>query len=292
MAAHSDPGIAMVCEHMGLHAESHTADDVRLGFDAWDDFYAYYETALDGHADGSRLLDRLRRARDPHSIMPVNDNVELRRFVDAPGLLRRHINEETFGSFRDETPEAKETFDAATTPQLSQAVAEYIRLDKSGSDYVSMILVVGPALAFLRYDRDALRTISQTHDILESGIRIQATQALDAGASPEFIRDIPFTYEVAKEYGHGGYKPQDIAIIERAGVPVEYARSLVACHLGGVGSQAQKLIRVYEMGVPAEYLMTVNNAMVVGDLDLIDRLPFDAVLAAFTEGIPAEYLVA
>ena len=49
--------------------------------------------------------------------------------------------------------------------------------------------------------------------------------------------------------------------------------------------------RVSPRSVPAEYLMAANNAM-LRDIELIDRISFDAVLTAYQDGIPVEYLVA
>lgn len=154
-----------------------------------------------------------------------------------------------------------------------------------------MVLAIGPVHTVLNHGRDAIRTVFSTHDIMDTLVRLCADRALTAGATAEYLRELPFEREVAKEHRMGGYKPQDIAVIEKAGVPVDYAKSLVACHLGGVGSQAAALIRVWELGVPAEYLMAANNAMLMS-ASLIDRISFDAVLTAYRDGIPVEYLVA
>ena len=290
MSIHPDTGIDAVCANFNFDPDEIEADDIRVGFREWSDFYAFYETLLEG--EGSDwALKILHEARSPEYALPTGVAELVRRFITAPGQLYDHVHRDEYGVFTDETPEAKKVFDSATLPQLSQALAEVIRLEQPDREYASMVLAIGPVHTVLNHGRDAIRTVFSTHDIMDTLVRKCADRALAAGASAEYLRELPFEREVAKEYGMGGYKPQDIAVIEKAGVPVDYAKSLVACHLGGVGSQAAALIRVWELGVPAEYLMAVNNAMLM-NASLIDRISFDTVLTAYRDGIPVEYLVA
>lgn len=289
MTIHSDIRIHTACERAGFVAVGMGADYVRSGFESWDDFRAFFDTMYDG--ERTAQLDEL---ADPEKDMPTgigtaDMRVAIQKFAPAPGRLHEYVADPRFGACRDETPEARDALTSATRPEFSQALAHYIRL--TNCQDMSLILAVGPVHTFLRHDTAALLTVFSKHDVSETHVRVCADFALSAGASPEYLRRLPFETEVAKKHGMGGYKPGDIAIIEKAGVPVKYAKSLVACHLGGVGSQAEKLIRVYQMGVPAAYLMAVNNSM-LRNVDLIERLDLDTVLAAYQDGVPVEYLVA
>lgn len=290
MSIHPDADISTVCDQFNIHPESITAYDIRDGFEEWADFYAFYETLLDGEG-GDWALQVLRDARNPKYAIPAALTPLLRRFMTAPGQLVDHVRRERFGESVDETPEAKKVFDSTSIPHLSQALAEVIRLEQPASEYTTMVHAVGPVHTVLTHGRNAIRTVFSSHDITDTLVRLGADRALTAGASPEYLRDIPLEPEVSRDYGMGGYKPRDIAAIEKAGVPAAYAKSLVTCVLGGVGSRAAALIRVWEIGVPAEYLMAANNAM-LRNIELIDRVSFDAVLTAYQDGIPVEYLVA
>ena len=289
MTIHDDIRIHTACEKAGFSADGSEAEYVRSGFDGWDDFRAFFDTLYDG--ERTAHLDHLANPEKDVSaeIWVVGMRAAIQKFATAPGRLHEYVADPRFGACRDETAETKEALEGADKPAFAQALAHYIRL--TNCQDMSLILAVGPVHTFLRHDTAALLTVFSKHDVSETHVRVCADRALSAGASPEYLRRLPFETEVAKKHGMGGYKPEDIAAIEKAGVPVKYAKSLVACHLGGVGSQAEKLIRVYQMGVPAAYLMTANNTM-LRDEELIMRLDFETVLTAYRDGIPVEYLVA
>ncbi len=291
MRIHSDGRINKLCKRLGYSPDSEEAEYIRLGFDNWDTFYAYFATALDGYPGGDHVLRTLTRVTQPGYIMPVNTPLIVARLITQPGKLREWVEREDYGTLRGESERELQMYLTATPTEFTQAVAVVANHFGEKSDTAAFTYFTVCAIV-LAHGATAFRTAASGRDLCEDAtLRWCLQRVLDAGTSAEYARDVPLYPELVGRWGVSGYQPQEYAVIEQAGVPASYVRDMAGCLLGSVNHNRANLIRVYEMGVAPEYLMAVNNAM-LRDARLIQSLSFDDVLAAYQAGIPTEYLTA
>lgn len=273
---HTDPAINRLLHSWDIAYGSTTHLGVRETFANLDDMVSYLEHVFEGWHDAT-IADALRHGG-------LVDNR-----IAGPGQLGYILSIPwSFHQSLGDDPEF-------TLDQCVQGIADYLNVTGTYTSNWNESLLLEPVRLFVGRSKSDIKRVLKAHPTEHLRRYSHIRKSLDAGVSGEYLCAIRFGYETLTERkrGIGGFEPEAIAELERRGVPADYANEFSACVLGGLYRNAERIAELHDLGVPAWYFTTANDAC-LADLTyaLPERLDYETVLQAWRDGIRIEYLTA
>jgi hypothetical protein len=281
---HRDQRIERMLERWNVMPGSGTAVWVADAFKNWDQFYRYFEMMFEGHGE-NLALQMLHDGTARKGVEAKGGGMlMLTTLAGVPGALRPKAAMHAPGPLSRSAQERP-------TPEIAEAVAVYFNIVGRYTGYTpDEGQLVEPVSFILNHGVPASRAVFRRHRLDDGNIVRLAQDALASGVPADYIGSADVVTNA--RIGLGGFTAEALKTLHQGGVPTAYANTLSSCITGKLYSNAHLIVEMYQNGVDANYVADADQAIRQRETPEDEQLTIERIIAAYSDGIPLEYLLA